>query len=807
MATAKTLSLKEIKDITDTLPKAYRLEAYRTLKNAKFSPDAKAEDLKNLKVQLKDYFKQDNLPRLLSEKEITDILSVLKPIPATIKTISEDNLRQVKEKLRRQFASLKFSVKEGTIDEIKKEIKRQYITSICPAGESVGVNSAVSIGQPLTQANLNTFHKSGSKNANKGTIGYLLKLFNVSKAKEDVIVTHFKDKNLTREEISIISRNLKGITVDKLLVDNYEIMSEIPEEDKDWYENYLTVMGSKFIYKGHKFLRVRLNLTKCYHYDIFIQDIVKAIEKNNRSSEIRQAVKCIASSTYKGIIDIHVEPEFIKLYINRINQTVKQNKIPGDKLEELIEIFLTKLQPDSFKEMLVKGIKNIEHITISEGIDMNITYNERPVIDESDLSKFSAKPYNLKMEDISRLWCIRVQKKFLLFEGINTDKYVKFFEAAGLKIIENKLDEADHELYLLMPKKLDSMYYDEKDKKNKPLYSLNKNGTLYNNKDNSIVTNMSPKSYIQQKLSYIESQLFMEIDKNIKSLEKIYSSDLPIIPPLYRYGYYYYTAIEGKGIIKDLINNPLVDYRFTHPDNVYSVYELLGIEATRFYFVSKYMDIPDKTDKINPVNLEMLIDFQTALGIPLPVSYTGISKITSGLLSSVSFEKSMDTFQEGSAFGTVDEIKGISGCIMTGNYCRNGSGFAEVEFDNDYIKDKNNQNENFKSTKNIPLEADFLVGPCYSTIPKDLQNDYNIANSEDNIALNIEEQGKPSELTLKEDIPEPPRMEAPDFLISQLDETPINLEEYQEPENLKLDEILDIDDIPEDPGILEEDYF
>jgi len=276
------------------------------------------------------------------------------------------------------------------------------------------------------------------------------------------------------------------------------------------------------------------------------------------------------------------------------------------------------------------------------------------------------------MEDISRLWCVRVQKKYLLFEGISIDKYVKFFEAAGIKIIENNLEEPEHELYLLLPKKLDSMYYDEKDKKSKPLYSLNKNGNLYNNKDNSIIVNMSPKNYIQQKLSYIESQLFMEIDKNIKSLEKIYTTDLPIIPPLYRYSYYYYTAIEGKGIIKDLINNPLIDYRFTHPDNVYSVYELLGIEATRFYFVSKYMDIPDKTDKINPVNLEMLIDFQTALGIPLPVSYTGISKITSGLLSSVSFEKSMDIFQEGSAFGTVDEIKGISGCIMTGNYCQIG---------------------------------------------------------------------------------------------------------------------------------------
>ena len=51
MASAKTLSLKEIKDITDSLPKNYRLEAYRTLKNAKFANATKASDLKLLKLK------------------------------------------------------------------------------------------------------------------------------------------------------------------------------------------------------------------------------------------------------------------------------------------------------------------------------------------------------------------------------------------------------------------------------------------------------------------------------------------------------------------------------------------------------------------------------------------------------------------------------------------------------------------------------------------------------------------------------------------------------------------------------------
>ena len=65
MASVKTLSLKEIKDITDTLPKTYRLEAYRVLKNAKFSQDTKLNDLK----LLKDYSQKFRLTVLTDLKK------------------------------------------------------------------------------------------------------------------------------------------------------------------------------------------------------------------------------------------------------------------------------------------------------------------------------------------------------------------------------------------------------------------------------------------------------------------------------------------------------------------------------------------------------------------------------------------------------------------------------------------------------------------------------------------------------------------------------------------------------------------
>lgn len=797
-----TLSSTEIKQVLEKIPKIYHLEVYRALKTNFLSEKANKKDIKDLQNEVIKYLKHDDTPRVLSEKEITDILSVVTPLPATIKSISEDNNRQIKDVLRRQLLKLKFSVKEDTIEKIKKNIRSKYLKTVCPPGESVGVNSATSISQKLTQATLNTFHQSGSKN-NQGGMGYLNRLFRVSKPKEDSIVIHFKDKNLTQEEIKILSNNLKGVSVDHIK-NNYEIMDSLSDEDKIWYDNYLTTTGSNFVYKGGKFLRLYLNLNHCYKYNIFINDVVKTIEYNTRSSEIRQTVKCIASSTYKGIIDIHVEPEFIKLYINKLNEKISNNGVPfTGSIEELSPIFLNVLLPNNFKDMIIKGIKGIEYIGISEGINLIRSFKETPVESSTDLEKFSKKPYNLKLDDISRLWYIRIHKNFLYFQGVSKDKYIKLFEAAGIKIIENNLNDNTHSMVVLLPKKLDVMYYDKKEKKAKPLYEMDEKGIIYNKRDDNIVSIITPVSFIEEKIKFIENQMSSIIEENIKNASKVHTDDLPIFPPLYRYCYYYHASIQGKNIINDLMSNNMIDSSFTYPDNVNSVCEHLGIEAARFYLISKYFETSVAKD-LNPANIELLADFQTGLGLLLPINSTGVSKIGNSVLSSSSFEKSMDVFQEGSAFGSLDEIKGVSGCIFTGSNCRNGTGFNKIEYDKKYINDENNKNKE-EEAKDIALETDYLVGPCYSTVPQDLNADFEKQDLQDTVLLNLPEQGKKPQLCLKENIPEPPRMKIPEFLLSQLEEEIIDIEkEYTNNEEYNTVDLLDI---PEDPGQIESDYF
>ena len=787
------LSYKEIKDIVDVLPKENRLEVYRILKNTYFSHKTTKDDLNIFKKKIGEYLKKKDTPRCLTDKEIEEVLSVIKPLPSPIKLIAEDNLRQLKEILSYKLKQNKFSVKDDTLDKIKQYIKKQYLTSLCPYGESVGANSAMSISQPLTQATLNTFHSSGSSNKQAGTLKYLESLFAVSKPSKDITVAHFKDKNITYEEMVILTNSLKGVSVKDVIVSE-QILSSLTPEDNIMYENYLKVMNTNFIYKGKKFLRIQLNLKECYKYNIFINDVVRAIEKNSKTTELRQAIKCIASSTYKGIIDIHVDPEFIKFSL-----TKKDSNLPlSGNIEDLNNIFLSTWLPGRFKEMFVKGIKDIDYISISDPTNLNTTYREEPVLDSVSLEKYSKKPYNLKLEDAGRLWRINLDKKALLTKGIKSEQYINLFESVDIKIIDSDIKQRT--LIVLLPQKLEVYYYDEKDNnKIKNLYSM-KEGILYDEKNDKKVDGIGPIKLIENHLEFAIKDLAVKIKTIFNDITNN-SIDLPTIPNVYRTAYYYYITIEGKNIIGELMNNKVLDTPFTYPDNVNNVYNTLGIEAARFYLISKYNE-SEITSGGNPVNIELLIDYQTTLGRLLPVSFIGVNKAGGSILSEVGFEQAMDVLQRNSAFGNIDNLKGLTGSVMTGKFCHNGTGFSNITYDKEYLKDEDNKRITGEENKNIPLETDFVVGPCYKTISEDLNIDYKRKDMQDDINFNLPEEGKESELCLKENIPDPPRMEAPEIF------SPVQNEEVdiQLPEKENYDVFADLE-IPEDPGELESDYF
>jgi hypothetical protein len=774
------LTDKEIKSIISKIDKIHHLQVYKTLKSLSFNEKLSKSDYKSFEKDILDIFKKKNLPRLLTEKELDNAVDVIPLTPSTLIEIAEYNNKQIKKKIKSQLSKFKVVVEDDSLEEIKKELVDKFYNSASQAGDSVGVIASMSIGQPLTQGNLNTFHNSGALNRSDEGVKFVERLLNVSASNRKNELTkniiHFKDKNKTRQEIYDLGKKLRGINIEKLIKkDGKIILTKVPEEDKYWYNNYINIYkpDTDIINNSKIFLRIYLDVYELYTYDILITDVIKIIKKTSKVAGFKQTLECVGSNTFTGIIDIYTSKEFAKKKIQDFSQKIsKGSNLSISSIDEQIRIFLNNILSNNFSNMYLKGIQNIKNFEISDEINITKTFKEISIINARDLEKFSNKPYNLSLEDMNYIWYIRITKYYIFYVGLDENKYIKLFEEAGMKIIENKFNDDEPHFIILLPKKRDVKYFDKEKNKSFVRYTELDNGIFHDNKENKDSNFYSPIKLIQEKLEYIIDVMLYNIDEKLKS-NLIDDVDI-YIEPLYRYAYYFHAIVEGNDIISELYNIKQIDFSLSYPDNINRINELFGIEASRFHLSSKYNSGNDMK-KINPSNIDLTVDFQTVYGYICSVTASTLSRQGNSILTSASFQNSLDYIFRGSAFGEVDQIKGISSCIITGSKCRNGTGIVKSKFDTDYLEDENNQlPDDYNSIDEIDMAN--IVGPCYKTAVEDKFLDENIKQEVIN------------------DIPEPPRMEVPKEIDDLLDLENIlnNNNNNNNDDNLEID--LDDDD-------------
>ena len=206
------------------------------------------DNVEELRKKINQKFKSKKVPQRLSDDQIDEILNYAIPkTPAVIDKIAEDNNRQIKLFMKSELRSRKMFITRDTIETLKNEIRETYYRSLVSPGDSVGVEVAMSFGQPLTQMNLDTFHMAGTMSDLGAGVKSLQELFNVTLTKKKNLKTvHFKDKNLTREEIILQGRTLKGVSVKSLMsstrimyADNADSIHKLEDESTEWwYDNF-----------------------------------------------------------------------------------------------------------------------------------------------------------------------------------------------------------------------------------------------------------------------------------------------------------------------------------------------------------------------------------------------------------------------------------------------------------------------------------------------------------------------------------------------------------------------------------------
>jgi DNA-directed RNA polymerase beta' subunit len=153
----------------------------------------------------------------------------------------------------------------------------------------------------------------------------------------------------------------------------------------------------------------------------------------------------------------------------------------------------------------------------------------------------------------------------------------------------------------------------------------------------------------------------------------------------------YYIRDNGEWIIETdgsdfqkIMAHPSVDYTRTISNNVWDIYETLGIEASRQFLIEEFMGI---MEGINECHTKLLVDRMTNSGTISSISRYTLRKGGGGPMGRASFEETMDNFLNAAAHGDIEPTKGVSASIICGKRANIGTGMMDITMDLSQLPD------------------------------------------------------------------------------------------------------------------------
>ena len=134
--------------------------------------------------------------------------------------------------------------------------------------------------------------------------------------------------------------------------------------------------------------------------------------------------------------------------------------------------------------------------------------------------------------------------------------------------------------------------------------------------------------------------------------------------------------------LEDLLIHPAVDPYKTISNDIYEVYDTLGLEAAREVLAKEISDVFEFAGSyVNSRHINLLVDIITNRGFLMSIDRHGINKSDRGPLAKCSFEETPDIIARAAIFGELDKIQSVSSNIMLGQEVPIGTGATELLFD------------------------------------------------------------------------------------------------------------------------------
>ena len=139
----------------------------------------------------------------------------------------------------------------------------------------------------------------------------------------------------------------------------------------------------------------------------------------------------------------------------------------------------------------------------------------------------------------------------------------------------------------------------------------------------------------------------------------------------------WYVEAQGSNLL-EILKLDYVNKITTCSNNMWEVYAIFGIEATRAFLMEEFDSILSSDTYINARHITLLVDIMLFTGTISSISRYGVHRNQSGPISRSSFEESLDNFVKAGLYGENESTSGVSAAIICGKPSNIGTGLCEL---------------------------------------------------------------------------------------------------------------------------------
>ena len=208
------------------------------------------------------------------------------------------------------------------------------------------------------------------------------------------------------------------------------------------------------------------------------------------------------------------------------------------------------------------------------------------------------------------------------------------------------------------------------------------------------IDTMTVMSKFENCVAYVTEENAMEVyleDVVQPNLEKIHVCGIPGITEIFYVkegtewvvetnacNNYSRSSSTNVNNLRKIMAMPMVDETKTVSNNIWEIYETLGIEATQQFLVEEFMSI---MDGINECHAKLLVARMTYNGSIASISRYTLKNDECGPMGKASFEESLDNFLNAAVQGEIEPTMGVSASIICGKRSGTGTGMMSLKMD------------------------------------------------------------------------------------------------------------------------------